>query len=111
MAQMKSLLACVIVLADVRIIPQNNEISDADFAKLNENKDYKDLVKAEKLIGLVTEDEDDNLDTGSASGTDIAKMKNAELWAYAESQGIEIPSGSKRADVLKLIELLSESDD
>jgi len=111
MAKIKSLLACVIVLADVRIIPQNNEISDADFEKLKENKDYKDLVKEEKLIVLVTEDEDENLDSGDAEGANVAKMKNAELWAYAESQGIEIPAGSKRADVLKLIELLSESDD
>jgi hypothetical protein len=113
MAQFKSLLACVIVIADVRIIPQFNEVSEADFAKLNSTEDFKDLLKDDKIQVVVSEDEDDNLDTGTEkdAGVEISKMKNAELWKHAESLGIEIPAESKRADVLKLIQLLSESDD
>ena len=110
--RLKSMLACIIVIVGISINPLENVLSESDFEKLLKSNDFNKLREDGKLIVLEGGDAIENFSSASIGSdnepdqvTDHTKMKIGELRAYAESLGIEIPEGSKKEDILNLVEL------
>lgn len=96
-------LACLLVIESIRIVPQESEISEDDYAKLLKNEDFNHLLKNGRIQVIEGGESLDNFEE-----VDPTKMKVSELKVYAEKLGITIPEDAKKADILKLIELGSE---
>jgi hypothetical protein len=105
--RIQSALACIIVLSGISINPLENVLTEAEFEKLLKCNDFKVLRNNGKITVVEGGDAIENFsgDEPSEDDKDYRKMKISDLRAYAESMGIEIPEGSKKEDIVNLVEL------
>lgn len=95
----------LIYIQDIRIGTDENELTDADFAKLSATKEYKALVEKGKFIvsnGAIP------TPPAGDEPKEVGDMTVAELKVYAVSLGLEGMSQAKKPELLEAIKEATE---